>query len=363
MSLVPNLFTPLRLGAIETPNRIFMAPLTRCRAGAGNVPSEMNAEYYRQRASAGLIISEATSVSPRGFGYPNTPGIFTGEQVDGWRKVTSAVHAAGGRIFLQLWHVGRISHPSFQPDGAAPLAPSAIAPKGKVFTGTGMADYVTPRALELSEIPGVIAEYVLGAEYAKAAGFDGVEIHNANGYLLDQFLRDGTNRRTDLYGGPVENRARLTLEVTSAVVDVWGADRVGIRLSPGGVFNDMHDSAPLATFGYVLGKLTPMGLAYAHVTQVTAQDIAHGATGGVGPRELRPFYPGNIVSAGGFDLESGNRALAEGWADAIAFGVPFLSNPDLPERFRRGGALNEPDEATFYASGPKGYTDYPGLED
>ncbi len=357
----PTLFSPLQLGAVHVPNRIFMAPLTRCRAEPSNVPGEMNAEYYEQRASAGLIITEATSVTPRGFGYPNTPGVFTDAQVAGWKKVTSAVHAAGGRIFLQLWHVGRISHPSFQPDGGLPEAPSAIKPKGQIFTGTEMADYVTPRALELSEIPRIIAEYVHGAECAKAAGFDGVEIHNANGYLLDQFLRDGTNQRTDIYGGSVANRARLTLEVTEAVVGVWGADRVGIRFSPSGVFNDMHDSNPLATFSHVLKELAPMNLAYAHITEVTAQDIAHGATAGVGPRELRASYPGNIVTAGGFTQESGNQALAEGWADAIAFGTSFLANPDLPARFTQNAALNTPDEATFYASGTTGYTDYPSL--
>jgi N-ethylmaleimide reductase len=357
----PDLFSPLQLGSIETPNRIFMAPLTRCRAEPGNVPGELNAEYYRQRASAGLIIAEATSVSPHGFGYPNTPGIFSEAQIEGWKKVTSAVHSAGGRIFLQLWHVGRISHPVFQPGGALPVAPSAIAPAGQIFTGTGMADYVVPRALETSEIAGIVHEYARGAENAKRAGFDGVEIHNANGYLLDQFLRDGTNTRSDSYGGSVENRARLTLEVVDAVVAVWGAERVGIRFSPGGVFNDMKDSDPLNTFGYVLRKLAPKGLAYAHVTQVTAQDVAHGAKEGVGPRELRASYPGTIVSAGGFTLESGNAALREGWADAIAFGVPFLSNPDLPERLRLGAALNAPDEATFYAPGPAGYTDYPAL--
>lgn len=355
----PNLFTPLAFEAFETPNRIFMAPLTRCRAQAGHVPGDLNAEYYRQRASSGLIISEATSVSPQGFGYPSTPGIFNADQVAGWKQVTEAVHSAGGRIFLQLWHVGRISHPAFQPDGGLPVAPSAIRPAGKVFTGTAMEDYVTPRALDLSEIPGLIAEYVLGSENAKLAGFDGVEIHNANGYLLDQFLRDGTNARTDSYGGSFENRARLTLEVTRAVADVWGADRVGIRLSPGGVFNDMTDSDPLGIFSYLLTELSPLNLAYAHITQVTAQDVAHGATSGIGPRELRAFYPGRIVTAGGFTRGTGDAALAEGWADAIAFGVPFLSNPDLPARFLRDWPLNEPDESTFYAPGPKGYTDYP----
>lgn len=359
MSGIPSLFEPVRIGAITAPHRVLMAPLTRCRANPGNVPGPLNAEYYRQRASAGLIISEATSVSPRGFGYPNTPGIFTADQVAGWKLVTDAVHAAGGRMVLQLWHVGRISHPSYQPNGELPVAPSAIAPRGKIFTGTAMVDYVVPRALAAGEIPGIIAEYEHGARLAKEAGFDGVEIHNANGYLLDQFLRDGTNQRTDAYGGPAKNRARLTLEVTEAVVGVWGSDRVGIRLSPGGVFNDMRDSNPLETFGHVLRELDSMKLAYAHVTRVTAQDIAHGATDGVGPRELRPFYRGTMVSAGGFTRALAEQALAEGWADAIAFGVPFLANPDLPERLRRNAPLNAPDEATFYAPGPKGYTDYP----
>jgi N-ethylmaleimide reductase len=360
MSLT-NLFTPLNLGALALPNRIFMAPLTRCRASEGHIPNDLNAEYYSQRAAAGLIVSEATSVSPCGYGYPNTPGIHTKEQVDGWKKVTEAVHAKGGHIYLQLWHVGRISHPAYQQDGVKPVAPSAIKPKGQVFTGSTMEEYVTPRALETDEIPGIISEYVHGATLAKEAGFDGVEIHNANGYLLDQFLRTGTNMRGDRYGGTLQNRARLTLEVTEAVVGVWGPDRVGIRFSPAGIFNDMHDNNPLETFGHVLSELNRFGLAYAHITKVTAQDIAHGAVEGVGPKELRPYWKGKVVSAGGFTLDSGNAALAEGWADAIAFGVPYLSNPDLTERLRRGAPLNTPDESTFYASGPKGYTDYPFL--
>jgi len=355
------LFTPTQLGAIRIPHRVLMAPLTRCRAEPGHVPGPLVAEYYRQRASAGLIIAEATAVTPRGFGYPNTPGIYDDAQVAGWKRVTDAVHAAGGRIVLQLWHVGRISHPAYQPGGELPVAPSAIKPAGKVFTGAAMEDYVTPRALETAEIPGVIAEYVHGARCAKAAGFDGVEIHGANGYLIDQFIRSGTNQRTDNYGGSVENRIRLAVEVTEAVAKVWGADRVGIRLSPGGVFNDMRDADPLATFGALLRRLDPMGLAYAHITRVTAQDIAHGTRDGVGPRELRAHYRGRIVSAGGFDRPQAEQALREGWADALAFGVPFLANPDLPERLRRDAPLNTPDEGTFYASGPKGYTDYPAL--
>lgn len=357
----PTLFSPIDLGSLALPNRIFMAPLTRCRASEGHVPNDLNAEYYGQRASAGLIISEATSVSPHGYGYPNTPGIHTEAQVEGWKKITGAVRAKGGHMYLQLWHVGRISHPAYQQDGALPVAPSAVKPKGQVFTGSGMEDYVTPRALETAEIPGIIEEYILGAKLAKEAGFDGVEIHNANGYLLDQFLRDGTNRRGDGYGGSVQNRARLTLEVTEAVCSVWGADRVGIRFSPAGVFNDMHDSNPLETFGHVLKELNRFGLAYAHITQVTAQDIAHGAVEGVGPKELKPHWNGKIVSAGGFTFESGNRALDEGWADAIAFGVPFIANPDLPERFRTKAPLNKADEASFYGGTEKGYTDYPTL--
>lgn len=357
----PDLFSPIRLGPLDLPNRIFMAPLTRCRASEGHVPNELNAEYYSQRSEAGLIIAEATSVSPRGYGYPNTPGIHTRAQVAGWQKVTGAVHAKGGHIYLQLWHVGRISHPAYQEDGTLPIAPSAIKPRGQVFTGSAMGDYVTPRALETNEIPDIVAEYQHGSRLAKEAGFDGVEIHNANGYLLDQFLRDGTNRRSDRYGGSVQNRARLTLEVTEAVADVWGADRVGIRFSPGGVFNDMQDGNPLETFGHVLSELNRFGLSYAHITRVTARDLAHGATAGIGPEELRPYWKGRVVSAGGFTLETGNAALAEGWADAIAFGVPFLANPDLPERFRRKADLNQPEEASFYDGTEKGYTDYPFL--
>ena len=359
---MPDLFDPIQIGPLKLPHRVLMAPLTRCRAAEGHVPTEMNAEYYQQRASAGLIIAEATSVSPRGYGYPNTPGIHTQAQVEGWRKVVSAVHQAGGRIFLQLWHVGRISHPCFQPHGELPVAPSAIRPKGQVFTGKEMVDYVTPHALTLQEIPGIITEYIQGAKLAKEAGFDGVEIHNANGYLLDQFLRSGTNHRKDEYGGSLANRRRLTLEVTKAVIGVWGADRVGIRLSPAGVFNDMHDDTPMETFGQLLEELSRLRIAYAHVTRVTAQDLRHGAKEGVGPKELRKFFRGTVISAGGFDRTSGEQAIAEGWADAIAFGVPFLSNPDLPERLRKNLPLNAPDESTFYASGPKGYTDYPFLQ-
>ena len=357
----PDLLSPIQLGSLALPNRIFMAPLTRCRASEGHVPNDLNAEYYSQRAGAGLVISEATSISPRGYGYPNTPGIHTDDQMEGWRKITDAVHAKGGHIYLQLWHVGRISHPAYQEDGALPVAPSAVKPKGQVFTGTAMEEYETPRALDAGEIPKIINEFVHGAKLAKEAGFDGVEIHNANGYLLDQFLRDGTNLRGDKYGGSLQNRVRLTLEVTEALCYVWGADRVGIRFSPSGIFNDMHDSNPLETFGHALRELNSFGLAYAHITQLTAQDIAHGAVASVGPKELKPFWNGKIVSAGGFTQESGDKALAEGWADAIAFGVPFIANPDLPERFRKNAPLNKPDEASFYGGMERGYIDYPFL--
>ena len=274
----PTLLTPLRIGAVNAPNRILMAPLTRMRAGPGRVPTPLMATYYSQRASAGLIVTEATAVSQQGTGCPNTPGIYTDEQVAGWRNVTDAVHRAGGRMFLQLWHMGRISDPSFQPGGGLPVAPSAIAPRtGQILTETGMRPYVTPRPLETAELPGIVAQYTEGARRAKLAGFDGVEIHNANGYLLDQFLRDGTNHRTDQYGGPAINRARLTLEVTQAVVDVWGPGHVGIRFSPGGVFNDMRDSNPLATFSQVLRELNPFQLAYVHLIAITEDDVRHGA--------------------------------------------------------------------------------------
>jgi len=356
-----SLFTPLRLGALEVPNRLIMAPLTRMRAGQDRIPTPLMAEYYSQRASAGLIITEATAVSQQGTGCPNTPGIYTDEQVAGWQRVTEAVHHAGGRIFLQLWHMGRISHPSFQPGGGLPVAPSAIAPRsGQILTETGMQPYVAPRALETGELPGVVLQYSAGAQRAKIAAFDGVEIHNANGYLLDQFLRDGTNRRTDDYGGSVGNRARLTLEVAEAVAKVWGADRVGIRFSPGGVFNDMHDSNPLATFSYVLHELNRFHLAYAHIIVSTEDDIRHGAVS-VPLAELRQEFQGPLIVANGFNRETATRAVAEGVADAVAFGRLFLANPDLPERFRLNVPLNTPDESTFYGGAEKGYTDYPAL--
>lgn len=359
---VPDLFTPIQLGALSLPNRIVMAPLTRNRSDMHNVPTEMNVRYYRQRASAGLIISEATQISPQGVGYPLTPGIHNDAQVEGWRRVVDTVHAAGGRMFLQLWHVGRISHPSLQPGSELPVAPSAIRPAGEAVTYEGMKPFETPRALALEEIPGIIEQYRLAAENAKRAGFDGVEIHNANGYLLDQFLRDGTNKRTDAYGGPVENRARLPLEVLEAVLSVWPSDRVGIRISPSGVFNDMHDSDPRRTFGYFVDQLNRYNLAYLHIVEPEPVDEEAGAVL-VPAREFRPLYHGNLMACGGYDLESAGRTLARGESDLIAFGKKFIANPDLPRRFRLHAPLNEPDPETFYGGDERGYIDYPSLEE
>jgi N-ethylmaleimide reductase len=353
-----NLFSPYQLGNLELPNRIVMAPLTRNRAGEGNVPHQLNATYYVQRASAGLIITEATQVTPQGQGYPHTPGIHSPEQVAGWRLVTDAVHQHGGRIFLQLWHVGRISHPDLQPDGALPVAPSAITPKGEASTYEGQKPFVTPRALETSEIPEIVEQYRQGAANALAAGFDGVEIHCANGYLLDQFLRDGTNQRTDKYGGAIENRTRLLLEVTEAVISVWDANRVGVRLSPSGTFNDIHDSNPLETFGYVAQALNQFNLAYLHIFEATDADIRHGGTI-VPTSHLRERFTGTLIVNGGYTREKGDAVLAEKAADLVAFGLLFISNPDLPERLAVNAPLNQPDQATFYGGGEKGYTDYP----
>lgn len=354
-----DLFSPVRLGRLEIPNRIVMAPLTRNRAGDGNVPQPMNAAYYAQRASAGLIISEASPISVMGHGYPATPGIHSTQQVAGWKQVTDAVHAGGGRIFLQLWHVGRISHPSLLPDGALPLAPSAIRPAGQAFTYAGLQDFVTPRALEREELPALVEEYRLAAQNALQAGFDGVEIHAANGYLLDQFLRDGTNQRSDAYGGAIANRARLLLEVTATVCAVWGADRVGVRISPVNPFNDIHDSDPQALFEHVAEVLNPFGLAYLHVVESAIGTDAAPANFDFGA--LRRRFKGNYMANGGYDKVRANAVLAAGRADCIAFGVPYIANPDLVERFARDASLNPADQNTFYGGGEQGYLDYPAL--
>lgn len=359
-----HLLSPVKLGPYDLPNRVVMGPLTRNRAGAGNVPQQLNVTYYAQRASAGLIITEATQVSPQGLGYPMTPGIHSPEQVEGWRLITDAVHERGGHIFLQLWHVGRISHPSLQPDGALPIAPSAIAPEGMASTFDGEKPYVTPRALETEEIPGIIEQFLRGAENALAAGFDGVEIHAANGYLLDQFLQDGSNQRTDQYGGSIENRARLLMEVTEAVTQVWGADRVGVRLSPSGTFNSMSDSNPEALFSYVAKALNRFGLAYLHLVEprvnnsVTLEENSTHMTAGY----FRPIFHGTLLSAGGYDRERGEAILAAGDADLVVFGRLFIANPDLPQRFALNAQLNHWDRSTFYGGDERGYTDYPTLE-
>lgn len=347
-----KLLEPLSIGELRLANRIFMAPLTRCRASAGRVPNTLMRDYYVQRASAGLIISEATSVAPMGVGYPNTPGIWSPEQTAAWKQITEAVHATGGKMFLQLWHVGRVSDPSYL-DGALPVAPSAIAPKGHVSLIRPMKSFVTPRALELSEIPGIIEGYRQGAANALAAGFDGVEIHGANGYLLDQFLQDSTNKRTDEYGGPIENRARLMLEVTDAVISVWGANRVGMHLAPRGDAHDMGDSNPAATFGYVARELGRRKIAFICARESLGPNR-------LGP-ELKQQFGGIYVANEGFTCETAEQVLAAGEADAVAFGKLFIANPDFPNRLARNAPLNPPDSSTFYADGPKGYTDYPTL--
>jgi N-ethylmaleimide reductase len=356
----PNaLFSPYRLGDLALANRLVMSPMTRSRALDGNVPHPLAATYYAQRASAGLIVSEATQVSPQGVGYIRTPGIHSTAQVAGWKAVTEAMHRAGGRIFAQLWHVGRVSHPDFH-GGALPVAPSALPVEGEAFTTRGRTKLVTPRALATDEIPGIVAQFRAAAENAKAAGFDGVELHGANGYLLDQFLRDGANRRTDAYGGSLQNRVRFPLEVVDAATAVWGARRVGYKLSPQFSGYSMSDSDPVATFSFIAGELGRRGLLYLHVTEPVAGPSAPAETKRVTPI-LRKIFDGTVIVNGGYDAQSGNAAIARGEADLVAFGVPFLANPDLPARYRSRAALNAPDQATFYAGEEKGYIDYPAL--
>ena len=347
-----SLFGPLQAGAFKLRNRIVLAPLTRCRSSAGRVPNDLMREYYVQRASAGLMISEATSVSAMGVGYPDTPGIWSEEQVGGWKRITEAIHAAGGTILLQLWHVGRVSHPDYL-GGALPVAPSAIAPTGHVSLMRPLRDYVVPRPLDLNEIPGIVAEYRRGAENAKRAGFDGVEVHGANGYLLDEFLQDSTNLRTDAYGGSIENRARLMLEVVDACIAVWGADRVGLHLAPRCDTHTMGDSNPLATFGYVAEQAGRRKIAFLCTRERPAADW-------ISP-QLRKAFGGVLIANEKFTKEAAEATLKAGAADAIAFGQLFIANPDLPARFKVDAPLNTPDPSTFYAQGPKGYTDYPAL--
>lgn len=355
------LFQPLQIGAIDAPHRILMAPLTRSRAKQpGDAPWELNATYYAQRATAGLIVTEATSVSALAKGYAFVPGTFTDAQQAGWKAVVDAVHAEGGRILLQLWHAGRISHRDLLPDGQAPIAPSAIPAKSQTYISadSGMVDVDAPRALETAEIAGVVAEWRRAAERAKAAGFDGVEIHGANGYLLDQFTRDGTNQRTDPYGGSLENRLRFPLEVTAAVCDVFGADRVGYRVSPTGAFNDMQDSNPVETFATLAAKLGDLGLAYIHVVEGFAGSPRDEESAAA----IRAAFEGVYIANGGYTGETGAERIASGRADAIAYGTLFISNPDLPRRLNEAAPLADADAATFYGGGAEGYTDYPALD-
>jgi N-ethylmaleimide reductase len=368
---VESLFSPCKLGRLQLPHRVVMAPLTRSRAGQpGNVPTPLNACYYAQRASAALIISEATQVSMQGQGYAWTPGIHSRDQVQGWRLVTDAVHEAGGRIFLQLWHVGRISHPSLQADGMLPVAPSAVQPSGKAFIenekGEGeLVPFVRPRALQIEEMPYIVQQYVRGAANALAANFDGVEVHGANGYLIEQFIDSSTNHRTDEYGGSVQNRARLLMQVVEAVSRIWSSDRVGVRLSPLGAFNDISDADPEATHGYIARELDKLDLAYLHVINAATPAVEKGQEPDARTLRMlgliREEYRGTLIVAGGFDRDSAQAWLERGRADLIAFGRKFLANPDLPERLRLRVSLNADDPSTYYGGGAKGYTDYPSL--
>jgi 2,4-dienoyl-CoA reductase-like NADH-dependent reductase (Old Yellow Enzyme family) len=350
--MTSSLFKPLQLGTLTLPNRVIMAPLTRARAGVERLPNDLMAHYYGQRATAGLMISEATSVTPMGIGYAHTPGIWSLEQVEGWKKITKSVHDKSGRIFLQLWHVGRISDPMFL-DGELPVAPSAIAPKGNISLVRPEKAYVTPRALETNEIPGIVAAFKKGAENAKLAGFDGVEIHGANGYLLDQFLQDGSNHRTDQYGGSIENRARFFLEVTDAVISVWGAERVGVHISPRGDSHDIGDSNPLKTFTYLATELGKRKMAFIFSREFQGTDS-------IGP-EIKKAFGGVFIANEKFTKESAENIIDSGLADAVAFGIPFISNPDLPKIFSENLPLNETHFSTLYTQGETGYTDYPAI--
>lgn len=352
-----HLFSGIELAGCALSNRIAMAPMTRNRAPE-NTATPMMAEYYAQRAGAGLIITEGAQISEQAVGYPATPGIYNAAQVEGWQQVTAAVHAKGGHIFCQLWHCGRISHPDFH-HGDLPVAPSAITPTGDAFTMEGPKPFVRPRALDVTEIPGLVGQYRQAAASAMIAGFDGVEIHAANGYLIDQFLRDGSNQRSDRYGGALENRSRLLMEIVAAASAEIGRDKVGVRISPVNGFNDIRDSNPQTTFNHVAASLSGLGLAYLHVVEIS---MAGEAVADFDFRNLRDCFDGPYIANGGYDHEQAERAIASASADMVAFGIPFIANPDLPERFRRQAPLNEADPATFYGGDEHGYTDYPALE-
>lgn len=353
-----NLFADIKLGTLTLSNRIVMAPMTRNRAGEGNVPQAMNVEYYHQRASAGLIITEASQISPEAVGYPGTPGIYNLQQIAGWRKITDAVHSENGHIFLQLWFCGRISHPDLLPDHRQPVAPSAIKPEGEAITFEGMKAFVQPHALEVDEIQAIIGQYQHAAEMAKQAGFDGVEIHAANGYLIDQFLRDGSNRRNDLYGGNRENRMRFLNAVIDAVLTVWDSHYVGVRLSPENTFNSMSDSNPQAHFGFFINQLNARKLAYIHLLE---GDMVKGQSQ-LDYRSLRNAYQGIYIANNGYDKSRAQTAIEQGSCDLVAFGRPFIANPDLVTRYRHNLPLNTPDPATFYGGDETGYTDYPAAD-
>ncbi|WP_026734514.1 alkene reductase [Fischerella sp. PCC 9605] len=361
---IANLFSPVKLGPYTLPNRIVMAPMTRLRA-VGSIPTSLMAAYYAQRVSAGLIITECTMVSPLSYGYMNCPGIYSQEQVEAWKQVTEAVHAKGGKFFLQLWHSGRVGHPSLL-NGELPVAPSAIAGSGTLHTPIGKVNLETPRALEIHEIPAIVEQFRQGAENAMAAGFDGVELHGAFGYLIDQFLQDGSNQRDDEYGGSIENRARFLLEVVTAVTSVWGGDRVGIKLSPSNTFYGMRDSNPQATFSYAIEALNGFNLAYIHLMEPNEIDLATREVLNPVLPIFRPIYKGTIITNGGYDKLKGNQVLSSGDADLVSYGKLLLANPDLPRRFQVDADLNTPDPKTFYGQGDKdlekGYTDYPFLE-
>lgn len=362
-----SIFDPIEFGAIKAKNRIVMAPLTRMRSKQpGNIPYELNAKYYAQRALAGLIISEATQVSQQGQGYPATPGIHSKEQIEGWKLVTKAVHEEGGKIILQLWHVGRISHTSHQPNGELPVAPSAIKPSGGTYSATWKeVAFETPRALETKEIPGIVEDFRQAAKNAKEAGFDGVEIHGANGYLIDQFLQDGSNKRSDIYGGSIQNRSRFLLEIADAVIDVWGADRIGVRLSPYGSFNDMKDSDPIALFTYILQELGKRNIAFVDLIEPRSSSAGgndDNIENAPNTAELfRKIFPGKLISAGGYKAQSAKEVILQNKVDAVSFGRYFISTPDLPKRIELGVEFNKYDRSTFYGGAEKGYTDYPKM--